>query len=302
MVFTPDTGGFGLSLMTQLQSSPSSPQNNDPFGANNRNDLGDTLLTSHFSNLSIPGDRGPVILDIQSLTFAYPGHPPILDELTFSVSTGEKIGVIGPNGAGKTSLFMSICGILPLTAGSISLFGQAVIPGDFRPELGLVFQNPDDQLFSATVAADVAFGPENMGLAPDEVQARTEAALRLTGMLGHQHRVPHHLSGGEKRMVAIASVLSMLPEIILYDEPSANLDLRARRRLIQFLQTSQETMLISSHDLEFLLEVCDRVLLLDEGHIIADGIPQMIMGNADLMLAHGLEKPHSLIPHRHLNT
>ena len=247
------------------------------------------------------GNRGVVILDIQALTFAYPGHAPILNGISFSARAGEKIGVIGPNGAGKTSLFMTICGILPLTSGTISLFGQAVVPGEFRPELGLVFQHPDDQLFSATVAADVAFGPENMGLSPAEVKMRTEAALTLTGMLDHQHCAPHHLSGGEKRMVAIASVLSMLPELIIYDEPSANLDLRARRRLIQFLQTSQETMLISSHDLEFLLEVCDRVLLLDEGHIIADGIPSVIMGNEDLMLAHGLEKPHSLIPHRHLS-
>ena len=286
--------------MTQLKSSPSSPQNNDPLEASPTNTTIDPLMTAQFSDMAVTGDLGSVILDIQALTVAYPGHPPILDGLSFAVRAGEKVGIIGPNGAGKTSLFMTVCGLLPLTAGAISLFGQALVPGEFRPELGLVFQNPDDQLFSSTVAADVAFGPENMGLAPDEVSARTKAALQLTGMLDYQHRPPYHLSGGEKRMVAIASVLSMLPELIIYDEPSANLDLRARRRLIQFLQTSQETMLISSHDLEFLLEVCDRVLLLDEGHIIADGMPQVIMGNEELMLAHGLEKPHSLIPHRHL--
>ena len=286
--------------MTQLKSSPSSPQNNDPFKANGQRGPMDRLITSHFSDVSLTGDLGSVILDVQTLTFAYPGYGPTLDGVSFMVSAGEKLGIIGPNGAGKTSLFMTICGILPLKSGSISLFGQPVVPGEFRPELGLVFQNPDDQLFSATVEADVAFGPENMGLAPDEVQARTQTALELTGMINHKHHAPHHLSGGEKRMVAIASVISMLPELIIYDEPSANLDLRARRRLIQFLQASQETMLISSHDLEFLLEVCDRVLLLDEGQIIADGIPQVIMGNEELMLAHGLEKPHSLIPHRHL--
>lgn len=280
--------------MTQLQSSPS-PQNNDrqPF---------ERLVSSRFTDVPVPGTLKHVILDIQSLSVAYPGHPSILEGLSFSVRAEEKVGVIGPNGAGKTSLFMAICGILAPTTGSISLFGQGVMPGEFRPELGLVFQHPDDQLFSATVAADVAFGPENMGLSPEEVQVRTEAALSLTGMLEHQHRAPHHLSGGEKRMVAIASVLSMLPELIIYDEPSANLDLRARRRLIQFLQASQETMLISSHDLEFLLEVCDRILLLDNGRIVADGAPQIIMGNEDLMLEHGLEKPHSLIPHRHLKT
>ncbi|NET47396.1 MAG: energy-coupling factor ABC transporter ATP-binding protein [Merismopedia sp. SIO2A8] len=237
------------------------------------------------------------ILTICQLTFGYLGHPPILDDISFSVATGEKVGLIGPNGAGKTSLFMTICGILPLTRGQITLFDQPITPGEFRPELGFVFQNPDDQLFSATVEADVAFGPENMGFTPDEVAARTEAALTLTGMFAHKDRPPHHLSGGEKRMVAIASVLSMLPQLIIYDEPSANLDLRARRRLIQFLQHSQETILVSSHDLEFLLEVCDRVLLLDNGHIIADGFPSSVMGDEELMLAHGLEKPHSLIPH-----
>lgn len=302
VVFTPGTGGFELFLMTQLKSSPSSPQDNEPHGARDNIDgqhSVESVIAAHFSGVSATGEQD-VILDVQALSLAYPGHPPILEEISFAARAGEKLGIIGPNGAGKTSLFMAICGILPLTSGAISLFGQAVVPGEFRPELGLVFQNPNDQLFSSTVAADVSFGPENMGLSPNEVKARTEAALRLTGMLDHQHRAPHHLSGGEKRMVAIASVLSMLPELIIYDEPSANLDLRARRRLIQFLQSSQETMLISSHDLEFLLEVCDRVLLLDEGHIIADGIPKSIMGNQDLMLAHGLEKPHSLIPHRHL--
>ena len=284
--------------MTQLKSSPSASPNNDPCGSKKDN-APVKLISPYCPGVAVPGERGAIILEVQSLTFAYPGHPPILDGVSFAARAGEKIGIIGPNGAGKTSLFMTICGILSPTSGTISLFGQAVVPGEFRPELGLVFQNPTDQLFSATVAADVAFGPENMGLTPDEVQARTEAALRLTGMLDHQHRAPHHLSGGEKRMVAIASVLSMLPKLIIYDEPSANLDLRARRRLIQFLQTSQETMLMSSHDLEFMLEVCDRVLLLDEQRIIADGNPSVIMGNEALMLAHGLEKPHSLIPHDH---
>lgn len=247
-------------------------------------------LAHHYSSASS-------ILVADQLTFGYPGHPPILHNISFSIMPGEKVGIIGPNGAGKTSLFMTLCGILPVTSGTVTLFDRPVKPGEFRPELGFVFQNPDDQLFSATVEADVAFGPENMGCSPQEVVARTQAALSLTGMSEHSHCVPHHLSGGEKRMVAIASVLSMLPQLIIYDEPSANLDLRARRRLIKFLQHSQETILVSSHDLEFLLEVCDRVLLLDEGHIIADGVPATVMSNEELMLAHSLEKPHSLIPH-----
>ena len=272
--------------MTQLQPSRSASHSATP-------------PTTHTSLpfLSPSTSSSDCILETQHLTFAYPGHSPVLQDISLAVQVREKVGIIGPNGAGKTSLFMTLCGILPITSGDITLFGQPVHPGEFRPELGFVFQNPDDQLFSATVEADVAFGPENMGLPSDEVVARTEAALQLTGMMAHKHRPPHHLSGGEKRMVAIASVLAMLPQLIIYDEPCANLDLRARRRLIQFLHSSQETMLISSHDLEFLLEVCDRVLLLDEGHIIADGSPASIMGDEALMLAHGLEKPHSLIPH-----
>ncbi|MGJ3249978.1 MAG: energy-coupling factor ABC transporter ATP-binding protein [Elainellaceae cyanobacterium] len=234
---------------------------------------------------------------LQNVQFSYPNRPNILRGINLSIDTGERLGVMGPNGAGKTTLFMAICGILTPTEGDILLFDQPIVPGEFRPEIGLVFQNPDDQLFSASVREDVAFGPENLGLPPDEVDARVSEVLDLTGMTDRADRVPHHLSGGEKRMVAIAGVLAMCPKLVIYDEPSASLDLRARRRLIQFLQRSQETILVSSHDLEFILEVCDRVILIDEGKIVADGNPRTIMGDADLMLAHGLEKPHSLIPH-----
>ncbi|MGJ3246405.1 MAG: energy-coupling factor ABC transporter ATP-binding protein [Elainellaceae cyanobacterium] len=234
---------------------------------------------------------------IQNVQFSYPNRPNILRDINLSIDAGERIGVMGPNGAGKTTLFMTICGILTPTKGDILLFNQPIVPGEFRPEIGLVFQNPDDQLFSASVWEDVAFGPENLGLPPDEVDSRVSEVLTLTGMTDRADRVPHHLSGGEKRMVAIAGVLAMRPKLVIYDEPSASLDLRARRRLIQFLQKSQETILVSSHDLEFILEVCDRVILIDEGKIVADGNPRTIMGNEDLMLAHGLEKPHSLIPH-----
>lgn len=234
---------------------------------------------------------------IQELAFAYPGGANILDNLHLEVHTGERVAVIGPNGAGKTTLFMTLCGVFKPTRGTVAVFDEPITPNQFRPDIGLVFQNPDDQLFAASVRDDVAFGPENMGLAPDEVDARVREALTLTGMLDRMERSPHHLSGGEKRMVAIAGVIAMLPKLVIYDEPSANLDMRARRRLIQFLQKSPETILVASHDLEFLLEVCDRVVLLDEGRIVADGAPRQIMGNADLMLKHGLEKPHSLIPH-----
>jgi cobalt/nickel transport system ATP-binding protein len=233
----------------------------------------------------------------RDLCFGYPDQPEVLGNISLTIGEGDRVGIIGHNGCGKTTLFMLLCGVLPPAAGAIHLFGEPLKPGQFRPEVGLLFQDPDDQLFSASVRDDIAFGPQNMGLDPVEVEARVAQAADMAG-IGHLlDRLPHHLSGGEKQMVAIAGLLAMTPQIILYDEPTASLDLRTRRRLIRFLQNSTETVLISSHDLEFVLEVCDRVILIDEGRIIADGCPRQIMGDRALMEAHGLEKPHSLIPH-----
>ncbi|MGL5192914.1 MAG: energy-coupling factor ABC transporter ATP-binding protein [Chroococcales cyanobacterium] len=239
-----------------------------------------------------------VAIAIDELCFSYPDKADVLQNISLRIHPGDRIGLIGSNGAGKTSLFLSICGILKAISGQITLLNHPVIPGEFRPEIGLVFQNPNDQLFSASVWDDVAFGPQNMGLSGSELSDRVRTALDLTGVRDLETRPPHHLSGGQKRMVAIATVLAMQPQIILYDEPSANLDLRARRRLIHFLQASQETLLISSHDLELILEVCDRVILMDEGRIITTGSPDVVMADAPLMEAHGLEKPHSLLHHR----
>ncbi len=242
-------------------------------------------------------DNPTVAIALEGVSFSYPESTHILQNLTLTLYQGEKVGVIGHNGCGKTTLFLLICGLLKPTAGQIFLMGKPVQPNQFHPEVGLLFQDPEDQLFSPTVWDDIAFGPQNLGLSAAEVAARVEAAMTLTGTTALAQRPPHHLSGGEKQMVAIAGVLAMLPQVVLYDEPTASLDLRARRRLIQFLQQAEETLLIASHDLEFLLEVCDRVLLIDSGHLVADGNPAIVMGNAELMEAHGLEKPHSLIPH-----
>jgi cobalt/nickel transport system ATP-binding protein len=233
----------------------------------------------------------------RALSFGYPDQPEVLGGISLSVQEGDRVGIIGHNGCGKTTLFMLLCGVLTPAQGDILLFGEPLQPGQFRPEVGLLFQDPDDQLFSASVRDDVAFGPQNMGFDPEEVAARVAQAADMAGITHLLDRTPHHLSGGEKQMVAIAGLLAMTPKIILYDEPTASLDLRTRRRLIRFLQNSTETVLISSHDLEFVLEVCDRVILIDEGRIIADGDPHEIMGDQALMEAHGLEKPHSLIPH-----
>lgn len=245
-------------------------------------------------------DRYPTVPDaltVENLTFAYPGQPCALQNVSLRISEGERVSIIGHNGCGKTTLFTLICGVLRPDTGEIALFGEPVLPGNFHPGVGLLFQSPNDQLFSASVWDDVAFGPQNMGLSPEKVTQRVQEALLLTGTADLAERPPHHLSGGQKQMVAIAGILAMHPRIVLYDEPSASLDLRTRRRLIQFLQRAPQTLLIASHDLELVLEVCDRVILLDEGRIIADGDPRQIMGDQALMEAHGLEKPHSLIPH-----
>jgi cobalt/nickel transport system ATP-binding protein len=245
---------------------------------------------------SLSNPNEPVLV-VSGLGFSYPDKPNVLRDVNLKVQPGERVGMIGPNGAGKTTLFLLACGVLKPDAGEILLFGKPVRPGKFHPEVGMVFQNPDDQLFCPSVRDDVAFGPLNMGLPPEEAEARVREALSTTGILELAERPPHHLSGGEKRLVSIAGVLAMHPTLIIYDEPTSNLDIRYRRRLIRFLQSLNETVLIASHDLEFILEVCDRVVLIDEGRIAVNGEPRQVMGNAELMEAHGLERPHSLIPH-----
>ena len=231
---------------------------------------------------------------LENICFSYGEARAILTDINLDIGAGETVGLIGANGAGKTSLFLTICGILKPTYGEIRLFNRPIEAGQFNPEIGLVFQNPDDQLFCPTVRDDIAFGLENIELSPDEIEIRVNAALSLTGVNHLAERISHQLSGGEKCMVAIAAVLAMLPQIVLYDEPSANLDLRARRRLINFLNSSHETTMISSHDLELIIEVCDRVVMLNQGRIVADGTPREIMSNSSLMETNGLEVPHSL--------
>jgi len=245
-----------------------------------------------------PDSLSEPVLTISELCFSYPDRPNVLQDISLRVMPGERVGLVGPNGSGKTTFFLVVCGVLKPSAGEIVLTGNSVVNGDFRPEVGMVFQNPDDQLFCPSVRDDVAFGPRNMGLAKNEVEARVAEALSTVGVGELVDRPAHHLSGGEKRMVSIAGVLAMRPPLILYDEPGANLDIRSRRRLIRLLQASKETILIASHDLELILETCNRVVLIDEGHIIADGNPRQIMSDAKLMQAHGQEKPHSLVPHQ----
>lgn len=242
-------------------------------------------------------DERPTAIQVEAIAYAYPGQAHTLNQVSLQIKAGERVGFIGHNGCGKTTLFRLICGLVSPLAGQIQVFGQPVQPGKFCSEVGLLFQVPEDQLFSPTVWDDVAFGPYNLGLPEHDVQARVEQALDMTGTQALASRAPHHLSGGEKQMVAIAGLLAMKPQVLLYDEPTASLDLRTRRRLIHFLQRSRETLAIASHDLEFLLEVCDRVILIDQGQIISDGNIRQIMADQTLMEQHGLEKPHSLMSH-----
>jgi cobalt/nickel transport system ATP-binding protein len=237
-------------------------------------------------------------LEVSKLCFSYPDADGVLQDVTIRALPGERVGLIGPNGAGKTTFFMLVCGVLKPTAGEVFVFGRPVVNGEFRPDVGMVFQNPDDQLFCPSVRDDVGFGPQSMGLPKDEIVDRVAQALSSVGCSTLAERPPHHLSGGEKRMVSIAGVLAMRPRLMIYDEPSANLDIRSRRRVIRLLQASTETMLVASHDLELILEVCDRVVLIDGGRVIASGAPREIMADDELMESHGQEKPHSLLPHR----
>jgi cobalt/nickel transport system ATP-binding protein len=237
-------------------------------------------------------------IEVEKLSFAHPQGPPVLREVTFTVRPGESVGLVGPNGAGKTSLFLCLAGVLQRRGGRIRVTGLDPANRAERKQLpsrvGIVFQDSDDQLFNANVFDDVAFGPLNLGLPPDEVRLRVAEALERAGLAGYDDRVPHHLSGGEKRRVALAGVLAMRPEVLLLDEPSTHLDPRGRRALIRLMQSLGGTQLMASHDLEMVLEVCSRVLLLDAGNLVADGPPRAILADAALMEAHGLEVPYSL--------
>jgi cobalt/nickel transport system ATP-binding protein len=226
--------------------------------------------------------------------FSYPDGQPALRGVDLHVSPGEKVALVGPNGAGKSTLLLQLNGILRADKGEVHVCGKRVCEdnlNEVRAAVGLVFQDPDDQLFSPTVFEDVGFGPMYMGLPDDEVRRRVSQALRSVGMEGMEGRVPHHLSGGEKKRVAIATVLSMDPEILVLDEPTSGLDPRSRRGLIELLSTLPQTMLISTHDMALVGELSWRTIVLDAGVVVADGPTETLLADAHLMAAHGLEAP-----------
>jgi cobalt/nickel transport system ATP-binding protein len=235
------------------------------------------------------------------LTFTYPTGQTALSGVDFQVCLGDSVGLVGPNGAGKTSLFLCAAGVLPVRPGMVSLAGlDPARPEDRRrlpSEVGIVFQNSDDQLFNSTVFEDVAFGPLNLGLTAPEVRARVAEALKKVRLTGLEKRVPFHLSGGEKQRVALAGILAMRPGILLLDEPSMHLDPRGRRELISIINELATTKIIASHDLELILETCPRTVVLDDGRVVADGPSRQVLAEAALMAEHGLEVPHSLSYH-----
>jgi cobalt/nickel transport system ATP-binding protein len=240
-----------------------------------------------------------LVISVEDLRYTYPEGQAALQGLNFAVAAGESVGLVGPNGAGKTTLFLCMSGVLVGQAKMLQVGGLDVRQAEQRRRLptrvGIVFQNSDDQLFNSSVFDDVAFGPLNMGLSPAEVRQRVAEALDQVGMTGQDERVPFHLSGGEKRRVALAGVLAMRPEVLLLDEPSMYLDPRSRREVIRLIQRLGATKIIAAHDLEMILQTCSRTLILDRGRLIAGGESRSILADAKLMEDHGLEVPWSLV-------
>jgi cobalt transport protein ATP-binding subunit len=239
------------------------------------------------------------IVQIENLSFSYPDGHSALQEIHLEIEREEKVAAVGPNGAGKSTLLLHLNGILH-GQGQVCVDGIELNHKNARAVralVGLVFQDPDDQLFSTTVFEDVAFGPLHMGLAPEEVRDRVTQALAAVGMAEHRERLPHHLSLGERKRVAIATVLAMRPQVLVLDEPSAGLDPRTRRNLIDLLRTLPQTMLVASHDMRLVWELCPRTVIIDGGRIVADGPTVELLRDAALMERHGLETPFQTHPH-----
>jgi len=243
---------------------------------------------------------GSAILETRGLGYGYAGGRQALANVGLHVHRGERVGLVGPNGAGKSTLLLLLAGALVPTAGELLLDERPVDAArrdELRRRVGLVFQRPDDMLFTTSVRDDVAFGPRHLGLPPDEVERRVRDSLAAVNATPLRERVPHQLSGGEKRVAAIAAVLAMEPDVLLLDEPTSDLDPRGRRHLLTLLQGLDRTLLVASHDLEFIVSLCTRVLVLDWGSIVRDGPTREVLADEPLMLTHGLERPHSLTPH-----
>ncbi|MFI7419673.1 energy-coupling factor ABC transporter ATP-binding protein [Nonomuraea sp. NPDC049684] len=234
-------------------------------------------------------------LEVSDLAYAYPDGTQALFGVNLAIGRGERVALLGPNGAGKTTLVMHLNGILTAGHGSVAVGGVPVRKDtlkEIRQRVGLVFQDPDDQLFMPTVKDDVAFGPANAGLKGAELDRVVHDALDRVGMLEAADRPPHHLSFGQRRRVAVATVLAMRPEILVLDEPSSNLDPAARRELAEILRSLDVTVLMVTHDLPYALELCERSLILSGGVIAADGPTRELLADAELLAGHRLELPY----------
>jgi cobalt/nickel transport system ATP-binding protein len=239
-------------------------------------------------------------IHLSRLTYRYPDGQPALTGVDLRVEHGERVALLGPNGAGKTTLVLHLNGLLR-GEGELEVAGVTARDGtlqDLRARVGVVFQDPDDQLFMPTVREDVAFGPLNLGLERGDALARVDEALEIV-RVGHvADRAPHQLSMGERRRVAIATVLAMRPELLVLDEPSANLDPRSRRELIDVLAEIDRTMLVVTHDLPFAAELCERAVLLSAGRVVADAPCAALLDDDELLAAHDLELPAGFDPSR----
>ncbi len=246
------------------------------------------------------GGGNDAAVQIENLYYHYPDGTEALRLVNFTIMPGECVALIGPNGAGKSTILWHLNGLLPDDSharGDVRIEGEKVHPKNLekiRQKVGLVFQDADDQLFCPTVFEDVAFGPRQFGLPADRVKEIVRQSLAQVGLEGFETRAPHRLSGGEKRRVCLAGVLACNPSILVLDEPTSNLDPRGRRQFMQLLAGLTATRIIATHDLEMVLELCSRAILFDGGQVVAEGPAHELLANAELMLAHGLERPLSL--------
>jgi energy-coupling factor transporter ATP-binding protein EcfA2 len=243
-------------------------------------------------------------VDIKSLSYRYDGGRLALDDISFSVGQDETIALLGPNGAGKSTLLLHFNGLLPEKSPAdpaIWIDGEPLVKNSLskiRQKVGLLFQDPEDQLISATVFEDVAFGPRQLGVDGPILRSLVEHSLSLAGLTGFEQREPYRLSQGEKRRVCLAGVLACKPQVLVLDEPTSDLDPRGRREFKALLKSLPGAKIIATHDLELAVDLCARVVILDEGRLVAQGPTIPLLSNEELMLAHGLEKPHVLL-HRH---
>lgn len=235
------------------------------------------------------------VIDIDALSFTYPDGQEALRGVSLRLAKGEKVALVGPNGAGKSTLLLHLNGILGDNRSPVRIDGMSLSRENLpliRGRVGMVFQNPDDQLFSTTVFDDVAFGPLHMGLPEAEVRRRTERALAQVGLAGFEARSTHRLSLGQKKRTSIATVLAMEPAALALDEPTAGLDPRGRRQLIELLRSLPQTMIVSTHDMWLVAELFPRMVVMDEGLVAADGPTDKLLADVGLLEAHGLESPY----------